>query len=114
MPPIHVKNLRIDHRTLDLVERKVTPRAGYGVVTYRGCTYRVQRPNGHTFIDLNEPIRCRGETWEKPTGRERRELCAEYKRKFKMTRRRRRRDAAWWLSRARWLRCPWRKEAIRR
>lgn len=116
MIEIRVHNLRSrGHETLDVIERKPTQRAGYAVVNYKGCQYRIQYPNGRPFIDLNEPMRCRGEKWDKPTGRERREACAQYKRKFKMSKRAgQRRDAAWWLSRARWLRCDWRREALRR
>jgi hypothetical protein len=115
MITIAVKNLRSrGHETIRVVERTPTARAGYTIVNYKGCQYRIQWPNGKPFIDLNEPMRCRGEKWPKPTGKERRDLCAAYKRKFKLTRRTRRRDAAWWLSRARWLRCDWRKEAIRK
>lgn len=115
MITVAVRNLRArGHETLDRIERTPIARAGYAVVHYRNCQYRIQYPNGTPFIDLDEPMRCRGEKWEKPAGRERRQLCADYKRKYKMTRRTRRRDAAWWLSRARWLRCPWRLEALRK
>lgn len=101
--------------TLDIVERRVTPRLGYRAVTYHKCEYRLQWPNGKPFIDIQEPIRCRGEVWEKPKGRERRTLCADYKRDFKFAKMdRRRKDAAWWLSRARWLKCPWLGEIRRR
>ncbi len=101
--------------TFDVIERKAKIRVGYQSVTYKRCEYRVQWPNGKPFIDIAEPIRCRGESWEKPKGRQRREACADYKRKFKFSRMgNRRRDAAWWLSRARWLKCPWRTELRRR
>lgn len=99
---------------IDVVERTVTPRVGYQAVTYKRCEYRVHF-NGRPFIDISDPIRCRGEKWEKPKGRRKREACADYKRRFKFARiGGKRRDAAWWLSRARWLKCPWRKEARRR
>jgi hypothetical protein len=111
--------------TLDIVERTVTPRLGYRAVTYKNCEYRIQWPEGpqgtrrikpgRPFIDVQEPIRCRGESWEKPAGRQRRTLCADYKRNFKFSKmRNNRRDAGWWLSRARWLKCPWRSETRRR
>ena len=100
--------------TIDIVERAVTPRLGYRAVTYKRCEYRVQF-NGRPFIDIADPIRCRGEPWVKPVGRQRRALCADYKRNFKFSRmKKRRRDAGWWLSRARWLKCSWRTEVRRR
>lgn len=100
--------------TIDIVERAVRPRVGYQAVTYHKCEYRVQF-NGRPFIDISDPIRCRGERWDKPTGRHKRTLCADYKRNFKFSRmKKRRRDAAWWLSRARWLKCPWRREIRKR
>lgn len=112
MITLDVKNTRAGARVLDRIERNPTARAGYSVVTYKGCLYRVRR-NGVPYIDLDEPLRCRGEVWARPTGAEARRLCADFKRQYKLTRRNRRRDAAWWLSRARWLRCAWLKEARR-
>ena len=115
MITVGVKDLRQrGAATFDIVERVTTPRVGYQAVTYKRCEYRVHF-NGRPFIDISEPIRCRGESWKKPAGRQRRALCADYKRKFKFCKMKsRRRDAAWWLSRARWLQCPWRLEKRRR
>ena len=70
---------------LEVVERVPTPRLGYRAITYHRCEYRLQF-NGRPFIDVADPIRCRGEKWEKPAGRERRVKCAGYKRSFKFSR----------------------------
>ena len=109
MISLHVTNSHTGRdKILDKITRKATQRVGYQAVNYHGCVYRVIQDARTPRIDTAEPIRCRGEIWEKPTGRERRESCAGFKRDYKLARlHNQRSEAAWKLSRARWLRCPW-------
>ncbi len=96
------------------IERRPIQRVGYKAVRYHGCLYRVI-PNGTSRIDTNAPIRCRGERWTLPAGREKRETCATFKREYKLSKLgNRRNDAAWALARARRLRCSWLKEVRKR
>ena len=109
---LHVTNSR-SKGVLDRIEREPIQRVGYKAVQYRGCLYRVI-PNGTSRIDTNDPLRCRGERWEKPTGRELRESCAAFKREYKLSRMgSNRNEAAWALARARRLRCPWLRKGKR-
>lgn len=97
-------------RVIERIEREPIQRVGYKAVNYHGCLFRVI-PNGTPRIDTNDPIRCRGEKWPRPVGRELRETCASAKRGYKLSKLGgKRAEAAWQLARARRLRCPWLKE----
>ncbi len=99
---------------IERIDRRAIQRVGYKAVVYHGCVYRVI-PNGTPRIDTNNPLRCRGEKWDKPRGRELRTACATFKREYKLSKLDGRRNAAAWaLARARRVRCPWLREIRRK
>lgn len=110
-------------RRVRVIDRELTQRSAYQIVIYKHCVFRVRWPSGRIvvgdrpYIELSRPVRCRGEVWERASGKAKRAACDDALREYKFARRDDRvHDMVIHEAEARLLGCKWVRlpEAARR